>query len=190
MGPLLGILLWVFFSAVIIRLAVFFRGSPVLQLRIPDEKLWLEFWIEKKNRTAIQDLLSEVESRKVIIQRKLDGTFREMIPKHIYFSIRSFVVSLFLFSIPALVTETPSWLALCLLAVLWQLYKLLRYSMLNRLLRKAIRAITREDVALAIRSLETLAQESSLDFDSQELLFYSYIKAEQFEKSPPRFFPR
>ena len=177
-----------FFLSMIVGLTYFIgffiRAKTVIFVISPEEsseESIIEFWKPKKDFYRIDELIDQIEQRLSSIEIPLKHTAESYMPvsKHSY--ITEIICTLFLFSIPTLITENPYLFSLVLLPVIWFTYKGVQYVRQPKEYREAMSFYNRKDWDSSISLLKIFIEYHPEYLPAYTLLVDIYIRTKQFD---------
>ncbi|MCA9413007.1 MAG: tetratricopeptide repeat protein [Candidatus Omnitrophica bacterium] len=184
LGPYLGVPICIGLLGLFLhQLVRFFQREDALEFAIPDQRVSIEFWNVGDGKEKFQDLFKQVLTRRETVQKPLERVDQETIGGTPFNPGLYFVNGLFLFSIPALILEEPLLFGLCLIPILRDSSRMVKYYRMDPLFRMAYQAIRRDDPQRAVELLEKLLSESPGHIDARKFLFGGYLSTEEFQKA-------
>jgi tetratricopeptide (TPR) repeat protein len=165
-----------------ILLVRFFFRVPTVCLTIAPSEQMFEFWRNRKDSLAIDDLLDQIEERQKLVEEAFANPVKSPIAMVDEPSlIRRFLVFLYLSFLPALVTGNMQLLLLAVLPVGWFLYRQSQYRRLPAEYRRAFRSYLKRDWNAAVASLTGLLQGYPDYIPAYALLAHVYTRWGHFD---------
>jgi hypothetical protein len=165
-----------------ILLVRFFFRAPTVCLTIAPGEQMIEFWKDRKDAQAIDDLLDQIEARQKLVEETFTAPVKSPVAMVDEPSLlRKFLVFLYLSLLPALVTERLHLLVLAVAPVAWFLYRQSQYRQMPTEYRKAFRSYLRRDWSGAVASLTGLLQGYPDYIPAHALLAHVYTRWGRFD---------
>jgi hypothetical protein len=160
----------------------FIRAKTISFVISPDEYI-IEFWKNKKDFQKIDVLLEQIQQRQVIVETPFEYPAANSIYTSKYSPIRRIILIIFLFAIPALITEIPYLFFLVLLPVIWFAYNGILYLKHPKEYRQAMSLYIQKNWNEAIKLLEGLKEKSPRYLPAYYLLIGIYLHIKQFDNA-------
>lgn len=144
----------------------------------------IEFWKVPKNSTKVDELISQIEHRKAIVEEKLMQPAkrfigfveeRSILPKLIFF--------IWLFLLPAVITRKLQLIYLVLLPIAWFFYKEITFKRQPKEYREALKSYFNKDWENSINFLKNLQKRLPTYIPSYILLVSVYIRTHRFDEA-------
>jgi len=164
-----------------IYLVKFFIRVKTVTFFIAPNSTKIEFWKNKKDAQKIDQLIELIEQRQATVEIPLEYPSGNSIYASKYSPVLKFLASLFMFSVPALMTEDVRLFLLVLLPVVWFAYKGIQYMKLPAEYRKAISFYIQKRWDDAINLLDILRQQSPQYLPAYTLLVGIYLRIKRFD---------
>lgn len=167
----------------VVLLIYFFIRQRTVTLQIEPEKWKISFWVDKKNKTNIDLLLSELTNRKEFIKEKVPYPLHSAIGDSIRQPWKRTVILTLLCAYPVLVFHQPILLLLCIIPILMHLWNLLFLIRQPVLYSDAVRYCLNKQWDKAINSIEQLLQQSPSYIRGYLLYIQILLRLEQFDRA-------
>ena len=184
-APILGLLLMLGgCAAFAVFLILFFFRAPTVCLVVAPSEQMIEFWRDRKNSEAVDNLLEHIDAR----QKLVEETFANPVKSPIAMVdepslVRRFLVFLYLSLLPTIVTENTQLLLLSIVPVIWFIYRQSQYRRLPTEYRKAFRSYMKRDWNGAVESLTGLLQGYPDYIAGYALLAHVYTRWGRFDEA-------
>ena len=161
----------------------FFRAPTVCLVVAPSEQM-IEFWRDRKNSQAVDNLLEQIEVRQKLVEETFTNPVKSPIAMVDEPSlVRRFLIFLYLTLLPAMVTENAQLLLLAVVPVIWFIYRQSQYRRLPTEYRKAFRSYMKRDWNGAVESLTGLLQGYPDYIPGYALLAHVYTRWGRFDEA-------
>ncbi|MFB3895702.1 MAG: tetratricopeptide repeat protein [bacterium] len=160
----------------------FFRQRTVC-LTIAPKNGEISFWVEKKNKTAIDNLISELIKRKELVQETIPYPMQSAIGDQIRQPWKRTIILTLLLSYPATVLEQPKLLFLCLIPVIMHIWHLIFLFRQPALYNDAVALYFDKQWDKAIANIEQLLRQSPSYVPGYLLFIQILLKLDQYGKA-------
>ncbi len=183
-----GIFLICFFSVFLLSIIFgcicvvlfFVRAKTVSFVISPDEYI-IEFWKDKKASQKIDEFLEQIEQRQTIVETPFEHPAANSIYTSRYSPILRVILIIFLFAIPALITEIPYLFFLVLLPVIWFVFRGMQYLDQPKEYRQAMKSYVQKHWVQSIKLLDCLKEKRPEYLPAYYLLVDIYLHIKNFD---------
>jgi hypothetical protein len=161
----------------------FFIKEKIVSFVIsPDERI-IEFWKSKKDAPKIDDFIKQIKQRQAVVEKPFEYPAGNSIYTSKYSPLLRAIVIVFIFTIPALITENLYLFFIVLLTFVWFAYKGVKYLIQPKEYRKAMSFYIKKEWEKATTELENLQKSNPKYLPAYTLLVGMYIHNKQFDNA-------
>jgi hypothetical protein len=143
----------------------------------------MTFWVLRKSKTIIDNLLQELRARQEYVQETMAYPHSYSVGDVVLHPLRRAIAWTFLAAIPATILQLPWLFLLCVVPVGMYLWGVIRMSSYPRLFRKAVSALMRREWEDAEAMTRELLRHSASDLRAQFLLVDIHLHRCRFEEA-------